>query len=124
MKRNTMQRNLVLEAVNNLGCHATADEIYEHVVTKQTTISRSTVYRNLKHLVDTGEISKVAIPNGADLFDHLTYKHYHAKCIRCGKLIDVKMDYMENLEEKITDTDNFMFYTHDIIFKGLCKNCQ
>ena len=30
-KRNTIQRSLVLEAVNKLKCHATADEIYQEV---------------------------------------------------------------------------------------------
>ena len=31
-RRNTIQRALVLEAVNKLRCHATADEVYEHII--------------------------------------------------------------------------------------------
>ena len=31
-RRNTIQRSLVLEAVNKLHCHATADEVYEEII--------------------------------------------------------------------------------------------
>ena len=43
MKRNTIQRSLVFEAVNKLQSHATADEIYEKVVTEHPNVSRATV---------------------------------------------------------------------------------
>ena len=48
--RNTIQRSLVLEAVNKLQCHATADQIYAEIVKEHPTISRATVYRNLNLL--------------------------------------------------------------------------
>ena len=40
MKRNTIQRMLVLETVNKLQCHATADEIYRAIVKEHPNISR------------------------------------------------------------------------------------
>ena len=67
--RNTIQRSLVLEAVNRLKCHATADQIYEEIVKNHPTISRATVYRNLALLADRGEIrrlgARTALTTGA-----------------------------------------------------------
>lgn len=124
VKRNTIQRTLVLEAVRELKNHAKADEVYDQVAKIHTTISRATVYRNLNLLVGEGVIAKVEMSDGADRFDHLTNKHYHAKCVHCGKILDVNMRYLDRLEEKVVDTEDFLFCEHDIIFKGVCKNCR
>ena len=52
-RRNTRQRQLVLEAVQELCDHPTADEIYLRVREQDDHISRGTVYRNLHLLADT-----------------------------------------------------------------------
>ena len=50
-KRNTIQRSLVLETVQELRCHATADEIFNTIVKKYPNVGRGTVYRNLNLLI-------------------------------------------------------------------------
>ena len=45
--RNTIQRSLVLEAVNKLRCHATADQIYEEIVKDHPTIPVSYTHLTL-----------------------------------------------------------------------------
>ena len=122
--RNTVQRSLVLEAVRTLQCHATADEVYNLIAQNHPNISRGTVYRNLVLLSELGEIYKVAIPNGADCYDHQCHKHYHAKCSKCGLVLDVDMEYMPKLENKINNQDDFEFTGHDVIFNGLCHKCK
>ncbi len=123
-KRNTVQRTLVLETVKELRCHATAEEVYNMIVKKYPDISRGTVYRNLNLLSDIGEIRKVEVPGGADRYDHLCHRHYHARCIKCGRLFDVEMDFIADLEKNIRDTQGFEFTGHDIIFKGICPECN
>ena len=39
-KRNTMQRSLVLETVQELRCHATADEIFDTIVKKYPNVGK------------------------------------------------------------------------------------
>ena len=51
--RNTIQRQLVLSAVRQLQNHPTADEVYQKVQKSCPTISRATVYRNLKLLANS-----------------------------------------------------------------------
>ncbi len=123
-KRSTIQRSLVLEMVRQLRCHVTADEVYDALVKQHPNISRATVYRNLALLSDMGEIRKLEMPNGAVRYDHLCHDHYHAKCIKCGQIMDVDMDFIKGLERKIKDTHGFAFTGHDIIFKGICLECN
>ena len=124
IKRNTIQRSLVLEAVNRLQRHATAEEIYDEIVREHPHISRGTVYRNLKHLSDSGDICKLEIPDGPDRYDHRTHNHYHARCLKCGKVFDVEMPYIEDLEQSIQDSHGFVITGHEIMFKGVCPTCQ
>ena len=100
IKRKTIQRALVLEAVNKLQCHATVEEIYQMVASEHPNISKGTVYRNLNQLADSGEIRKLEIPGGADRFDHRCHNHYHVKCLKCGRVFDVDMEYIADLEQK------------------------
>lgn len=122
--RNTIQRNLVLKAVRELACHATAEEVYDLLAKEHQNLSKGTVYRNLQRLCETGEIRKREIPDGADRFDHICSNHYHIKCVRCGKLFDVDMAFMEHLEQSVTDRHGFNFLGHELIFTGICPECQ
>ena len=122
--RHTLQRDLILEAVKKLHCHATADDVYDLIVTKHPNISRGTVYRNLNLLSDIGEIRKVEIPSGADRFDHECHPHYHARCIECNRVFNVDMEFISDLQKNIKDTQGFEFTGHDLIFKGICLECN
>lgn len=123
-KRKTIQRSLVLETVQELRCHATADEIFNMIVKKHPNISRGTVYRNLNLLSDIGEIRKMGITSGADRFDHQCHEHYHARCVKCGRVFDVEMDFIADIEKNIKNNHGFKFIGHDLIFKGICHECN
>jgi Fur family ferric uptake transcriptional regulator/Fur family peroxide stress response transcriptional regulator len=123
-KRSTIQRSLVLATVKELQRHATAEEVYDAIMKNYPDISRATVYRNLNLLSDIGEIRKVEIPNGADRYDHQLHAHYHARCVKCGRVFDVEMEFIADLEQSVKDTHGFEFTGHDIIFKGICLECN
>lgn len=123
-RRNTIQRAIVLETVNKLKCHATADGVYNEIIKEHPTISKATVYRNLNLLSEMGEIRRLEIPGSADRFDHITGNHCHAKCKVCGRVFDMDMEFVSGLESGIRDTHGFDFTGYDIIFHGVCPECQ
>lgn len=104
-------------------CHPTADEIYAAVAVNYPNISRATVYRNLKQLAQIGEISEIETPGSADHFDYQLHNHYHVRCVECGRVFDVEMDYISDLEKSIKDARGFKFSGHDLMFKGICPKC-
>ena len=122
--RNTIQRSLVLEAVNKLRCHATADQIYEEIVKDHPTISKATVYRNLNLLSEMGMIRKLEIPGGADRFDHICKEHCHVKCEKCGRVFDIEIPYIDGLDNLVENRNGFELTGYDILFRGICPGCR
>lgn len=57
------------------------------------------------------------MPSGADRFDHICNEHYHAKCVKCGRVFDGEMDFISDLEKNIKDTLGFEIAEYDIIIK-------
>ena len=123
-RRHTIQKELVLNAVRSLRSHVTAEEVYKHIIKKHPSVGKGTVYRNLNVLSDEGEILKVEIPNGSDRFDFTLDEHYHVKCVGCGNVFDVDMEALPDLKKQIHDTHGIKFLGYDILFKGICMECQ
>jgi len=124
-KRNTIQRQLVISAVRTLSNHPTAEEVYKEIIKEYPDISKGTVYRNLNSLVESGLLSKVSVPSSADRYDHVLIKHYHIECTRCKKFMNVNdLDYFQGLDDKIAQLTGFKMENHDIVFEGICPECQ
>lgn len=123
-RRNTIQREMVYNAVISLSNHATADEVYALIIKDHPSIGKGTVYRNLNILAEEGAIRKVDIPDGPYRFDHTLDEHYHVKCVKCGKLFDVDMEVLPDLEKCIHDTHGIQFLDYDILFRGICSDCR
>ncbi len=123
-RRNTIQKELVLQTVQGLKRHLTAEEVYEFIKKDHPTIGKGTVYRNLGILAEEGAIRKVEVPDGPDRFDFTLKNHYHVECIRCEEIFDVDMDEVTDLSERIHDTHGMQFLNYDIFFKGICPACR
>ena len=125
-RRNTMQRELTYEAVLSYPGHPSAEDIYRVISSKYSTISKATVYRNLNMLFDEGKIGKVPSILGFEAhYDHRTDHHSHAICIKCGKVVDVDVQYdMELVDVAVSMEKGFMLFSHDLIFEGICSDCR
>ena len=122
--RNTVQRQLILEAVNALHNHPTAEDIYVHVADTHPSISRATVYRNLSGLAQQGLVQRVSHLDAADRFDFELKPHYHFRCTNCDSVYDVDMPYQADILCNIPNPQGFQFTGHEITFTGLCSKCQ
>lgn len=124
MRKNTMQKTLILDAVKSFNTHPTADEIYEEVRKVYNNISKGTVYRNLNNLVEEGLVSRVAIDGSADRFECAYKPHYHLKCQKCGVILDVNIPYMKELDSEAEKLTGFKMNNHNTTFFGLCSKCK
>ena len=122
--RNTIQKQLVLEAICALKNHPTVDEVYKYIAEKYPGISKGTVYRNINTLVNAGMLARIVCPSGPDRFDDVTQKHYHINCKQCGCFVDVPLDYHSHLDNLVSDLTGYKIDSHDIVFNGLCPVCR
>ena len=121
MKRNTVQRTLVLETVRSLHNHPTAEEVYENVQVRCPNISRGTVYRNLGRLADDGDILRVQIANASDRYDFTVEPHAHFRCRHCDRVFDFNLpdtSMPANLNE------GFCVEDYQLVFCGSCPDCK
>lgn len=124
VRRNTIQKKLVFNAVNQLKNHATAEEVFRLIQKDNLSVSRATVYRNLNLLATEGAIRKIEMPGVADRYDHNLTDHAHSRCVRCGRLFDVALDTSPELTAHVRDAHGAVLLGCDILFKGICRECH
>lgn len=122
-RRNTKQRQTVLDTVMEHCDHPTAEEIYLDVRKKDSKISKGTVYRNLNILSENGDVNQVKV-QGADRFDKTTCNHYHIICTKCKKVFDAPIEYAEQNDSIVEDKTGFIITKHQTMFEGICPKCQ
>lgn len=116
--RNTKQKDLVLEIVNNSYNHPTAYMVYEECIKVIPNISLTTVYRNLNTLVEDGKIRRIDISNLAARYDNIL-NHDHFQCIKCGNVYDV--DSIKIKHDEVID--GHIVTSAKISYKGICSDC-
>ena len=124
MARNTVQRQIILEATLSLDIHPTVEDVFEEIHKRHPTISKTTVYRNLRQLADDGEIRQILIPDGSERFDKRADQHFHFKCKTCDAIFDIDADYQKEMDEAVRRKYGFQVDAHDVVFRGVCINCS
>ena len=124
MERYTVQRQIILAALLKINTHPTIEEVYAEIQREHPAISKTTVYRNLRQLAKEGIIRQVSLPDGLERYDRLTVKHHHFKCLKCGGIYDVEIDYPDGINGSIQEKYGFEVDRHDVVFTGLCLKCK
>ena len=123
MKRNTVQRQIILGALNKLGTHPTVEEVYANIQKEHSTISKTTVCRNLRILAQAGLIRQISLPGSVERYDGNNHLHYHFKCRECGCVLDIEMDYLADIDDKVQSKYCCEIDGHDVVFTGFCVDC-
>ena len=121
--RETRQREVVLEAVRSTMDHPTADWIYRRARRRLPRISLATVYRNLRRLAEEGVIRELDAGPTAR-FDGNTGRHYHIRCLGCGRVNDLPISVDTRVEEEAGRAMNYRVLGHQVEVLGLCPLCQ
>jgi len=124
-RRMTQQRRAILDAVARLGCHPTADQVFEMVRREMPKVSLSTVYRNLGILAEQGDILPVRGCGDEVHYDHNTHEHHHGICRICGRMIDLPADTVKAsaMSDEWRERDGFEAEEIVVTVTGVCSGC-
>jgi len=122
-KRMTRQRLIILEELRKMKNHPTADDIYSAVRGHLPRISLGTVYRNLQTLAADGEI-RMLKHGGRMRFDSSLHRHYHVRCLACGRIDDVPGSAVKGLNEGILEKSDYRIIGFKVEFTGICPDCR
>lgn len=120
----TKQRGVVLQVIREATEHLTANEVFDRAKTLLPTISFATVYNSLRFLKDAGLIAEIQFGNGASRFDRKLTRHDHAICNKCGKLVDLELDFPSELVQTAAVASNFKPESLEFTLRGLCPECN
>jgi len=123
----TTQRRVILDAIiENQEKHLNPEEIYDIVKIKYPEIGIATVYRTLQLLEKLNIINKLNFDDGYNRYElnKNSDNHHHLICLKCGKVMEVKLDLLEKLENEIEEENGFKIVDHNVKFFGYCADCQ
>ncbi|MCD7780710.1 MAG: transcriptional repressor [Candidatus Gastranaerophilales bacterium] len=120
------QREIILDTLKRNAVHPTAEKL--HAIIKEehpdSNIGIATVYRNLKKMAEAGTIKKISGLEDAEHFDHNTCNHYHFICKKCKTVYDIEAGVAPFVIENTQQLTSFIITNYDIVFHGICKECQ
>lgn len=122
--RLTPQRQLVLEAVTELG-HATPDEIADLVRRTASGVNISTVYRTLELLEELGLVTHAHLGHGAPTYHAATdADHLHLVCRRCGGIEEMAPAVLDEAVQRIATDHGFAVDVGHFAIFGTCAACR
>ena len=121
MPRITSQRQIILDYLQSVKTHPSAETIYAAVRKKMPRISLGTVYRNLENLVSEGLI--LQIDTEIKRFDGFTHDHHHFICKKCNKIFDVDsnmpLSVLKRKFARFGKVEKCQVYC-----QGICRKCN
>ena len=90
--RVTQQRIEVLYELSNTYLHPTAEDIFEKLSKRFSSLSLATVYKTLDTFANHGIIRKIKNADQSIHYDADLSPHYHLLCSKTNKIIDFRDD--------------------------------
>jgi Fur family ferric uptake transcriptional regulator len=121
MERNTRQRTAIREAIAQARRPLLPQEVLDAAQAEAPGLSIATVYRNLRALVDEGELTSVVLPG-----ENARYElaggghHHHFQCLKCQRVFEVEA-CPGNLASLAPA--GFTVEDHELTLYGRCRDC-
>jgi Fur family ferric uptake transcriptional regulator len=126
----TSQRLLILNCLHDSGArsgerHVTAQELFEKVSMKDSSVGFATVYRFLRDLAEKKFVTEVRMGGHSSRYELTTQDHHdHLTCVQCGKICEFENKKIEKLQEQVAEYFGFKLTNHILELYGLCPACQ
>jgi len=119
----TPQRLFILKSLEKMGeeAHPDAEDIYKSIQEYEHNISRATVYRNLKTLINNGIINELYFQDGKSRYELNQEHHHHFVCISCGKSEKISSLPLLPILDELASTREVISHHFEVF--GYCEHC-
>jgi Fur family ferric uptake transcriptional regulator len=122
--RLTPQRQLILEAVHELG-HATPEQVHNYVRERVAGVNITTVYRTLELLEKLGLVNHTHLSHGSPTYHAAGEdQHVHLVCRGCGSISEVDPSVMQPVTERLMAEKAFRVDVGHVSLFGECADCK
>ncbi|HEX6065787.1 MAG TPA: transcriptional repressor [Longimicrobiales bacterium] len=124
-QRYTEQRAAVYRYLMGTEAHPTADDVFTSVRHEIPDISLATVYKSLETLVGCGLAIKLTYGDGSARYDGRTDQHHHARCLTCGRVLDVPAHVdVSAVTGQLPSVSGFAVEGFRLELLGHCSSCN
>lgn len=117
----TPQRQVIVEFLQSVDHHPTAEEVFRAVNERFPMTSRATVYNTLNWLKEAHLVAEL-FENGIARFDPNLMPHHHFICRQCGKVEDIDWETVAPVVQAVLP-GNQKVETFELTLRGLCAHC-
>lgn len=120
----TRIRRAMLDIFGEADRPLTATDIAEELSRRRISADRTTIYRELRFLTETGTIHEVRLHGRGRSFEKREGHRHHLVCIGCKGVRSIYFDeHLEREKEKLLEEERFRVLDHSLEFYGLCEKC-
>ena len=117
--RATAQRYFVLEHLLTVRDHASVEDLWAALNSKQPLASRATVYNSLHALVGAGLVREFTLDGKAARYDANLDRHHHFICDICGDMEDIDWFDLPGIDASPRSIRSF-----EVVLRGVCAKCK
>ncbi|MEV6487162.1 transcriptional repressor [Actinoplanes sp. NPDC051633] len=122
--RLTPQRQLILEAVHELG-HSTPEQVHTYVRERVSGVNITTVYRTLELLEELGLVNHTHLSHGSPTYHAAGgHQHVHLVCRGCGQISEVAPSVMQPVTDRLMAEKGFRVDVGHVSLFGECADCK
>jgi Fur family ferric uptake transcriptional regulator len=121
----TQPRRVLVRHIFNNHKHFDADELFRDLHDAGHQVSRSTVYRTLRLLVEAGLLRELRLTNRSAFEHDYGYPaHDHLHCTSCNRIVEFRNDEILKLRSAVSLTHGFRPTGHRFLITGVCSACS
>jgi Fur family ferric uptake transcriptional regulator len=121
----TEPRRVLIRHIFDAHKHFDADELVADLHASGRKVSRSTVYRTLRLLVEAGLLRELRLTNRTAYEHDYGYPaHDHLHCTECNRVVEFINDDIVKIREAISLQNGFRAEAHRFIITGICPACS
>ena len=125
--KRTEERMAVLREALAFDGHFEAEDLQVSLRRGGQRVSRATIYRTIKLLLDANLLRRSFSSVGKQTYyENMldSRQHEHLICVRCGRVIEFKSDFLEEALKKEAAAHGFEFKRLRIEIFGECSTCS
>jgi len=124
--RYTTQKQEIATHIFNTKGHFEIEDFIDQFRTKTLKLSRATVYRTVKQLLDASLLQKISTRDGKVYYENSSPQQHHAHviCNNCGEIQEIKDPSLNQFIDSYCHKMKFLPQYQSLHIYGICHKCQ
>jgi len=123
--RYSTQKQRIASAIFNTTHHFEIEDFIVSMRKEGKDLSRATIYRTVKQLLEAQLIQKITTQDGKVLYERNieTHQHDHLICSKCGSIFELISTKITQYIDEYCQTINFKPDYRSLHIYGICNTC-